>query len=151
MQNQSVAGPKVMQVMTGLLEKNGGPIKSALVLHNIYLVKYLSDLLTIGPNDSSLLGKLSTGPVLALPSLHQNEYGISTHLNRIRKNCRSHDVIIHHGFYLASLFYCLAFARTKTKVVIIAHGSFQKFSRNKRKWLKKVFCFVFKTLYNYIR
>jgi glycosyltransferase involved in cell wall biosynthesis len=134
----------VLQVITGLLEKNGGPIKSALILNNVYLANYSHTLLTIGQNNLSIIGKCNPGQVLQLPSLYQNEYGVSVHLIRIRKNCRSHDVIIHHGFYLASLFYCLMFAKPKTKMVIIAHGSFQKFSRNKKKFLKKTFRIIFK-------
>ena len=144
MRNQSHSGPRVLQVITGLLEKNGGPIKSAITLHNIYLMRSNSDLLTIGPNDSSTLGNLTPGQVLQLPSVHHNEYGVSVHLIRIRKNCRSHDVIIHHGFYLASLFYCLMFARPKTKLVIMTHGSFQKFSSNRRRLLKNTFNALFK-------
>ena len=145
MENFENPESKILQVVTGILEKNGGPIKSALTLHKVYLDSNAT-ILTIGPNDSKLVDKIDSSRILALPSIFRNEYGISLQLIQILRIIRSKTIIIHHGFYLASLIYSLLFVRKNSKVLILAHGSFQRFSRYHRRILKNLFILFFKLL-----
>ncbi len=147
--SEMTAGKKqgeVMQIFTGLLEKNGGPVKSAVILAKVYLREYESTFLSIGNNDKTILNQMDLATVEILKSFHKNEYGFTLKMYRLFRLVRSHKITIHHGFYLVSLPFLLIFSRTKGKILIIPHGSFQKFSRNDRKFFKRIFHVLIRVL-----
>lgn len=141
-----IGEPVILQVVTGLLKKNGGPIKSSLTHHETYLKQWNAKFLTIGPNDEELIGKVSSEALLMCSSILQNEYGLSSKLIKLFRIFHPTRIVIHHGFFLASLLYSMLFVRKDSKIFIIAHGSFQRFSRGKRKLLKSIFVFFFSLL-----
>ena len=136
----------VLQIFTGLLEKNGGPVKSSLILHRVYLKGYERNFVSIGNNDATILNQLEFTNLETLKPLLENEYGITLRIYKFLRIVRKHNITIHHGFYLFSLPLLLMFCKVNGKILIVPHGSFQKFSYKDRKFLKGIFHHVIRAL-----
>ena len=136
---------RFLQIITGLREKNGGPVKSSIIMGNEYL-EGVGSLLSIGLNDDSLLSQLRIKKIYEINSFLKNEFGFTFNLLSFRRIIRAHNIYIHHGFYLFSLPLLLMFSKINSKIFIIPHGSFQKFSRQRSKLIKKLFCFIVQNL-----
>jgi glycosyltransferase involved in cell wall biosynthesis len=134
-----------MQVTGKLDGKLGGPVTAFKGTLPFITKHFETDLAVFG---SYALDVATYHSVRGHSTIFDNRYGLSFHRTSadLVEKIKSADLILIHGFYLASTLRVLRLASPSTHIFIMPHGSLEEFQEKSNQFMKYIFKKLFKKI-----
>lgn len=130
----------LLQISASLERRLGGPFEVVSNSHFFLKKFFIADILVIGNCDPSIEAEFNC------QTLFGNRFGFIIKLPiEIKNQVNNSDIVLFHGFYLFSIFHILLLRRHKS-LVIMPHGSLERYESRKSAIKKLIFRFLFRLM-----